>query len=330
MVFALVGHPGQGADRRFNAEPPSNVASKAVAGWQRAAPPPTIALQIGGPSRGDLPVVTREAARVVTSTYLCGAAFARSRTRARAMDRPPNLGVGGTGMTGLLGNRLQSNAAPRGPGSRLGAAACTAGNKRNAPPILQVTRTLREPRRYPAGDPSLAEGQRLCRRCARAIRAEPYGPGSTRTASPSSSLLSRADARQAADRGRSRMSLTRLKPQGQRFPSRPVCPAQGPMQLRLVAERPPQDGGIVGHGLPAALPAAVKDPLTAAIGRQALIIRAAAAGVWRRDPTSPALARPPDAGGAGADGVPRDWVRGTRSTHTVRLRAPWSPLGSAL
>jgi hypothetical protein len=232
-------------------------------------------------------------------------------------------------MTGLLGNRPQSNAAPRGPGSRLGAAACTAGNKRNAPPVLQVTRTLRELRRYPAGDPSLAEGQRLCRRCARAIRAgrtDPDQPG--RQVHPS--LLSRADARQAADRGRSRMSLTRLKPQGQRFPSRPVCPAQGPMQLRLVAERPPQDGGIVGHGFPAALPAAVKDPMTAAIGRQALIIRAAAAGVWRRDPTSPALARPPDAGGAGADGVPRDWVRGTRSTHTVRLRAPWSPLGSAL
>jgi hypothetical protein len=92
----------------------------------------------------------------------------------------PTWAWAGPGMTGLLGNRPQSNAAPRGPGSRLGAAACTAGNKRNAPPVLQVTRTLRELRRYPAGDPSLAEGQRLCRRCARAIRAgrtDPDQPG---------------------------------------------------------------------------------------------------------------------------------------------------------
>jgi hypothetical protein len=67
-----------------------------------------------------------------------------------------------------------------------------------------------------------------------------------------------------------------------------------------------------------------KDPMTGIYrsSGQVLIIRAAAAGVWRRDPTIPALARPPDASGADADGVPRDWVQGTHSTHTVRLRAP--------
>jgi len=94
------------------------------------------------------------------------------------------------------------------------------------------------------------------------------------------------------------------------------------MQLRLLAERSLRIGASLGMVSPAPLLAAVKEPMTAATGRQALIIKAAAAGVWRRDPTSPALARPPDAGAVGADGVPRDWLRGTRSTYTVRLQAP--------
>jgi hypothetical protein len=57
---------------------------------------------------------------------------------------------------------------------------------------------------------------------------------------------------------------------------------------------------------------------------QGLLTRAAAA-VRRGDPTNPAPARPPGAGGAGAGGVPQDWRRGTRSKDTVRLPAPWSP-----
>ena len=60
---------------------------------------------------------------------------------------------------------------------------------------------------------------------------------------------------------------------------------------------------------------------------QVLITRAAAAVARRRDPTNPAPAQPPGAGGAGAGGAPQDWGRGARSRDTVRLRAPWPPLG---
>ena len=60
---------------------------------------------------------------------------------------------------------------------------------------------------------------------------------------------------------------------------------------------------------------------------QVLLTRAAAAAVRRRDPTNPAPAQPPGAGGAGAGGAPQDWGRGARNRDTVRLRAPWSPLG---
>jgi hypothetical protein len=38
IVFALVAHPGHGADPRFNAKPPSNATSSC----QRAAPPPSV------------------------------------------------------------------------------------------------------------------------------------------------------------------------------------------------------------------------------------------------------------------------------------------------
>src|SRR5215211_918684 len=60
---------------------------------------------------------------------------------------------------------------------------------------------------------------------------------------------------------------------------------------------------------------------------QVLITRAAAAVARRRDPTNPAPAQPPGAGGAGAGGAPQDWGQGARSRDTVRLRAPWPPLG---
>jgi hypothetical protein len=65
---------------------------------------------------------------------------------------------------------------------------------------------------------------------------------------------------------------------------------------------------------------------------QVLITRAAAEVTRRRDPTNPAPAQPPGAGGAGvggagAGGAPQGWGRGARSRDTVRLRAPWPPLG---
>jgi hypothetical protein len=60
---------------------------------------------------------------------------------------------------------------------------------------------------------------------------------------------------------------------------------------------------------------------------QLLLTRAAAAVARRRDPTNPAPAQPPGAGGAGAGGAPQGWGRGARNRDTVRLRAPWSPLG---
>jgi hypothetical protein len=60
---------------------------------------------------------------------------------------------------------------------------------------------------------------------------------------------------------------------------------------------------------------------------QVLITRAAAAVARRRDPTNLAPAQPPGVGGAGAGGAPQDWGRGARSRDTVRLRAPWPPLG---
>src|SRR5215204_4272753 len=76
IVFALVGHPGHGADPRFNAEPPSNAASML---WR----PANGRLRGSMAPRGDLLVVTRGVAtEVVTSTYLSGAAFGRSRSRA--------------------------------------------------------------------------------------------------------------------------------------------------------------------------------------------------------------------------------------------------------
>jgi hypothetical protein len=58
---------------------------------------------------------------------------------------------------------------------------------------------------------------------------------------------------------------------------------------------------------------------------QAVLTRAPAAA-QRHDPTNPAPARPLGEGEAGVDGVRQGRARGARSTGTVRLRAPWSPL----
>src|SRR4029450_2047251 len=67
----------------------------AVAACQRAVPPPTIAPQIDGTSRGDLPVVTRGAATTLgISADLSGAAFPHPKFGARAMDRPSQRGYG--------------------------------------------------------------------------------------------------------------------------------------------------------------------------------------------------------------------------------------------
>jgi hypothetical protein len=73
----------------------------------------------------------------------------------------------------------------------------------------------------------------------------------------------------------------------------------------------------------------VKNPITGVYrsSSQVLITRAAAAAAQRRGPTNPAPAPPPGASGAGASGAPQDWGRGARSRDTVRLQAPWSPLG---
>jgi hypothetical protein len=104
MVFALVGHPGMAqilgsTPNRRPTRPP------AVAACERAASPPTVALQIDGTSRGDLPVVTRGAA--TNPGYFCGPVprgvcplQVQGTSHAPAL---PSWGWARPGMTGLLG-----------------------------------------------------------------------------------------------------------------------------------------------------------------------------------------------------------------------------------
>jgi len=102
----------------------------AVAVCQRAAPPPTIAPQIDGTSRGDLPVVTRGAA--TNAGYFCGPVPGGvCPLQAQGMSRGPALPgeMGEAGDDGSAGDRPPSDAAPRGPGWKLGAAACAAENQ---------------------------------------------------------------------------------------------------------------------------------------------------------------------------------------------------------
>jgi hypothetical protein len=70
---------------------------------------------------GRLPVVTRgPAPTLVISADLSGAAFARSRSRARAIDRPPNLGVGEAGDDGPAGDRPRAMPLRAAPGESSG------------------------------------------------------------------------------------------------------------------------------------------------------------------------------------------------------------------
>src|SRR5918994_1779773 len=65
IVFALVGHPGHGADPRFNAEPPSNAASKL---WRPANGPPRRRRSPADGISRMTAVVARAATEVITST----------------------------------------------------------------------------------------------------------------------------------------------------------------------------------------------------------------------------------------------------------------------
>src|SRR5215213_1010174 len=96
----------------------------------RGASPPTVALQIDGTSRGDLPVVTRGAA--ANAGYFCGPVPGGvCRLQVQGMSRGPALPgeMGGAGDDGSAGDRPLSDAAPRGPGWKLGAAVCAAENQ---------------------------------------------------------------------------------------------------------------------------------------------------------------------------------------------------------
>jgi hypothetical protein len=120
---------------------------------RRGASPPTVALQIDGTSRGDLPVVTRGAA--ANAGYFCGPVPGGvCRLQAQGMSRGPALPgeMGEAGDDGSDGDRPPSDAAPRGPGWKLGAAACAAETKRNAQPVLQT----RPAGRLPSGRPDWA------------------------------------------------------------------------------------------------------------------------------------------------------------------------------
>jgi hypothetical protein len=82
FTLILVGHPGQA---QIVGSTPNRRPTRphAVAAFQRAASPPTVAPQIDGTSRGDLPVVTRGTAPTLgISADLSGAAFPGSRSRA--------------------------------------------------------------------------------------------------------------------------------------------------------------------------------------------------------------------------------------------------------
>jgi hypothetical protein len=117
---------------------------------------------------GRLPVVTRgPAPTLVISADLSGAAFARSRSRARAIDRPPNLGVGEAGDDGPAGGRPRAMPLRAAPGE-------SSGLRRVQPePNATRNRCYRRPLRALRG---------ACQRCKRtaprrSLAAE--GPGNT-------------------------------------------------------------------------------------------------------------------------------------------------------
>jgi hypothetical protein len=131
MVFALVGHPGHGADPRFNAKPPSNAASKL---WRPA----------NGPHRRRLSPYRSMAPRGVTTRcdqrscqqggyFYVPVGRGVCPFRVQGTSRGPALPgeMGGPGITGLLGTGPRAMPLRAAPGEKLGAAACAAGTKRN-------------------------------------------------------------------------------------------------------------------------------------------------------------------------------------------------------
>src|SRR5215207_9715217 len=117
IVSALVGHPGHGADPRFNAEPPSNAASKL---WRPANGPRRRRLspyRSMAPRGAKRPVVTRGAA--TNAGYFCGPVpCGVCPLQVQGMSRgpaPPTWGVARPGDDGSGGDRPPSDAAPRGP-----------------------------------------------------------------------------------------------------------------------------------------------------------------------------------------------------------------------
>ena len=120
----------------------------------------------------------------------------------------------------------------------------------------------------------------------------------------------------------------RLNPQGRRFD--PVPPTRLPRSAAYAMRLPAgQSPGLRHRRTPGHASSHGEEPDDGSYrsSGQVLITRAAAAVARHRDPTNPAPAQPPGAGGAGAGGAPQDWGRGARSRDTVRLRAPWPPLG---
>jgi len=93
------------------------------------------------------------------------------------------------------------------------------GRRRRWPPSVAYARL--SPRWIVLGH--VAEPLRFCRRSAQPVRTSPDGRGSPRTESPPACLLSRTDAPQADDPGRTRMRPTRLKTARSAVRSRP-CP----------------------------------------------------------------------------------------------------------
>jgi hypothetical protein len=91
------------------------------------------------PRGANLPDVTRRAAPTLgISADLSRAAFARSRSRARAMDRPSQGRWAGPGMTGLLGTGPRAMPLRAAPGGSSGPQRVPPKTKRNAQPVLQT------------------------------------------------------------------------------------------------------------------------------------------------------------------------------------------------
>jgi hypothetical protein len=123
------------------------------------------------PRGANLPDVTRRAAPTLgISADLSRAAFARSRSRARAMDRPSQGRWAGPGMTGLLGTGPRAMPLRAAPGGSSGPQRVPPKTKRNAQPVLQTRpagpakwslrlgRTCTQPalaQRLPESDPGL-------------------------------------------------------------------------------------------------------------------------------------------------------------------------------